>query len=35
MRIGEEEDEMEGDEPVGGRNHVGSEVVEGERGGRE
>ncbi len=35
MRIGEEEEETEGDEPVGGRNQVGSDVVEDEREGRE
>ncbi len=35
MKIGAEEAEMEGDEPVGGGNHVGTEVVEVERGERE
>ena len=34
MRMGAEEAEMEGDEPVGGGNHVGTEVVEVERGER-
>ncbi len=33
--MGAEEAEMEGEEPVGGRKHVGTEVVEVERGGRE
>jgi hypothetical protein len=33
--MGAEEAEKEGEEPVGGRNHVGTEVVEVERGGRE
>ena len=35
MRTDAEEAEMEGEEPVGGRNHVGTEVAEVERGGRE
>ncbi len=35
MRTGAEEAEMEGEEPVGGGNHVGTERVEVERGERE
>jgi hypothetical protein len=35
LRIGAEEAEMEGEELVGGGNHVGTEVVEVERGERE
>ena len=35
MRMGAEEAEMEGEEPVGGGNHVGTEGVEVEREERE
>ena len=35
FKTGEEEEETDGEESVGGKNHVGTEEAEGERGGRE
>ena len=35
FKTGEEEEETDGEESVGGKNHVGTDEVEGERGERE